>query len=131
MLTTAEPIENVRPAPCIPLLLGLRRAGSKTSSSGKAGRFAVVEDTRPECCPVLAVACLLIQSQPSCQDVFLKGDDCKSVINVGQLSLAYYFNNSMILIFFFLVELDQNWVKSTCSYVDYCAPDASPDLSHH
>ncbi len=91
MFSMAEPIENIRPAPCIPLLLGLRRAGSKTSSNGKAEWFTVVENTRPECCPVLAVACLLIQSQPSYQKAFLDGDDtfwehrllAKGVENLG------------------------------------------------
>ena len=93
MLAMAEPIENVRPAPCIPLLLGLRRPGSKTSSKGKAEWFTVVENLRPECCPVLAVACLLIQSQPSYQEAFLNGDDtfwehrmlAKGVENLGEV----------------------------------------------
>ena len=35
----------------------------------------MVENTLPPCCPVLAVACLLIQSQPNYQDAFLNGDD--------------------------------------------------------
>ena len=64
MLAIAEVIENIRPAPCIPMQLGLRRAGNKTSHIGKAEWFAMVENALPQCCPVLAVACLLIQSQP-------------------------------------------------------------------
>ena len=75
MLAVVEPIDNIGPATCIPLQLGLRRAGSKTSHKGKAEWFTVVEHTQPECCPVLAIACLLIQSQPNYQEVFLKGDD--------------------------------------------------------
>ena len=35
----------------------------------------MVENTSPQCCPVLAVACLLIQSQPDYQEAFLKDDD--------------------------------------------------------
>ena len=35
----------------------------------------MVEHTLPQCCPVLAVACLLIQSQPNYHNVFLNGDD--------------------------------------------------------
>ena len=75
MLAVVEPIDNIGPATCIPLQLGLRRAGSKTSHEGKAEWFTVVEHIQPECCPVLAIACLLIQSQPNYQEVFLKGDD--------------------------------------------------------
>jgi len=75
MLATAEVIGNIRPAPCIPMQLGLRRAGNKTSHIGKAEWFAVVENTLPQCCPVLAVACLLVQSQPCYQKAFLNGGD--------------------------------------------------------
>ncbi len=35
----------------------------------------MVENTSPQCCPVLAIACLLIQSQPDYQEAFLKDDD--------------------------------------------------------
>ncbi len=75
MLAVAELIDNIRPAPCIPFQLGLRRASSKTSHIGKAEWFTMVENTSPQCCPVLAVACLLIQSQPDYQEAFLKDDD--------------------------------------------------------
>ena len=75
MLATAEVIGNIRPAPCIPMQLGLRRAGNKTSHIGKAEWFAMVENALPQCCPVLAVACLLVQSQPCYQKAFLDGDD--------------------------------------------------------
>ncbi len=34
----------------------------------------MVKNTSPQCCPVLAVACLLIQSQPDYQEDFLKDD---------------------------------------------------------
>ena len=75
MLAAAEVIGNIKPAPCIPMQLGLRRAGNKTSHIGKAEWFAMVENTLPQCCPVLAIACLLVQRQPNYQDVFLTGDD--------------------------------------------------------
>ncbi|KAL3134338.1 hypothetical protein ABBQ38_006595 [Trebouxia sp. C0009 RCD-2024] len=75
MLAIAEIIGNIRPAPCIPMQLGLRRAGNKTSHIGKAEWFAMVENALPQCCPVLAVACLLVQSQPCYQKAFLNGDD--------------------------------------------------------
>jgi len=75
MLAIAEVIGNIRPAPCIPMQLGLRRAGNKTSHIGKAEWFAMVENALPQCCPVLAVACLLVQSQPCYQKAFLDGDD--------------------------------------------------------
>ena len=75
MLAIAEVIGNIRPAPCIPTQLGLRRAGNKTSHIGKAEWFAMVENALPQCCPVLAVACLLVQSQPCYQKAFLDGDD--------------------------------------------------------
>ena len=75
MLAFAEVIGNIKPAPCVPMQLGLRRAGNKTSHIGKAEWFAMVEHTLPQCCPVLAVACLLVQSQPIYQEVFLNGDD--------------------------------------------------------
>ena len=75
MLAIAEVIENIRPAPCIPMQQGLRRAGNKTSHIGKAEWFAMVENALPQCCPVLAVACLLIQSQPCYQKAFLNDDD--------------------------------------------------------
>ena len=75
MLAVAEVVGNIKPAPCIPMQLGLRRAGNKTLHIGKAEGFAMVEITLPQCCPVLAIACLLVQSQPSYQDVFLSGDD--------------------------------------------------------
>jgi len=74
MLAIAEVIGNIRPAPCIPMQLGLRRAGNKTSHIGKAEWFAMVENALPQCCPVLAVACLLVQSQPCYQKAFLDGD---------------------------------------------------------
>ena len=64
MLAVAEVIGSIKPAPCIPMQLGLRRAGNKTSHIGKAEWFAMVEHTLPQCCPVLAIACLLVQSQP-------------------------------------------------------------------
>lgn len=35
----------------------------------------MIENTLPQCCPVLAVACLLVQSQLIYQDAFLNGDD--------------------------------------------------------
>ena len=75
MLAVAELIDNIRPAPCIPFQLGLRRPGSKTSHIGKAEWFTMVENILPQRCPVLAVACLLIQSQPAYQEAFLKDDD--------------------------------------------------------
>ena len=75
MLAIAEVIGNIKPAPCIPMQLGLRRAGNKTSHIGKAEWFAMVEHTLPQCCPVLAIACLLVQSHPMYQEVFLHGDD--------------------------------------------------------
>ena len=75
MLEAAEVIGNIKPAPCIPMQLGLRRAGNKTSHIGKAEWFAMVENALPQCCPVLAVACLLVQSQPCYQKAFLDGDD--------------------------------------------------------
>ncbi|KAL3153685.1 hypothetical protein ABBQ32_013285 [Trebouxia sp. C0010 RCD-2024] len=75
MLAIAEVIGNIRPAPCIPMQLGLRRAGNKTSHIGKAEWFAMVENALPQCCPVLAVACLLVQSQPCYQKAFVEGDD--------------------------------------------------------
>ena len=75
MLAAAEVIGNIKPAPCIPMQLGLRRAGNKTSHIGKAEWYAMIENTLPQCCPVLAVACLLVQSQPDYQEVFLNGDD--------------------------------------------------------
>ncbi|KAL3156259.1 hypothetical protein ABBQ32_012533 [Trebouxia sp. C0010 RCD-2024] len=75
MLAFAEVIGNIRPAPCIPMQLGLRRAGNKTSHIGKAEWFAMVENALPQCCPVLAVACLLVQSQPCYQKAFVEGDD--------------------------------------------------------
>ena len=75
MLAAAEAIGNIKPAPCIPMQLGLRRAGNKTSHIGKAEWFAMVENTLPQCCPVLAIACLLVQSQPRYQRAFLEGDD--------------------------------------------------------
>jgi len=75
MIAVAELIDSIRPAPCIPFQLGLRRAGSKTSHIGKAEWFNMVENTSPQCCPVLAVACLLIQSQPDYQTAFLNSDD--------------------------------------------------------
>ena len=75
MLAIAEVIGNIRPAPCIPMQLGLRRAANKTSHIGKAEWFAMVENALPQCCPVLAVACLLVQSQPCYQKAFVEGDD--------------------------------------------------------
>ena len=75
MLAIVEVIGNIRPAPCIPMQLGLRRAGNKTSHIGKAEWFAMVENALPQCCPVLAVACLLVQSQPCYQKAFVEGDD--------------------------------------------------------
>ena len=75
MLAAAEIIGSIKPAPCVPMQLGLRRVGNKTSHIGRAEWFAMVEHTLPQCCPVLAVACLLVQSQPNYQDVFLSGDD--------------------------------------------------------
>ena len=75
MLAAVEVIGNIRPAPCIPMQLGLRRAGNKTSHIGKAEWFAMVENTLPQCRPVLAVACLLVQSQPCYQQAFLKGGE--------------------------------------------------------
>ena len=75
MLAIAEIIGNIRPTPCIPMQLGLRRAGNKTSHIGKAEWFAMVENALPQCCPVLAVACLLVQSQPCYQKAFVEGDD--------------------------------------------------------
>ena len=75
MLAFAEVIGNIRPAPCIPMQLGLWRAGNKTSHIGKAEWFAMVENALPQCCPVLAVACLLVQSQPCYQKAFVEGDD--------------------------------------------------------
>ena len=75
MLAIAEVIGNIRPAPCIPMQLGLRRAGNKTSHIGRAEWFAMVENALPQCCHVLAVACLLVQSQPCYQKAFVEGDD--------------------------------------------------------
>ena len=75
MLAIAEVIGNIRPAACISMQLGLRRAGNKTSHIGRAEWFAMVENALPQCCPVLAVACLLVQSQPCYQKAFLNGDD--------------------------------------------------------
>ncbi|KAL3150137.1 hypothetical protein ABBQ32_000001 [Trebouxia sp. C0010 RCD-2024] len=75
MSAIAEVIGNIRPASCIPMQLGLRRAGNKTSHIGKAEWFAMVENALPQCCPVLAVACLLVQSQPCYQKAFVEGDD--------------------------------------------------------
>ena len=75
MSAVVELVDNIRPAPCLPFQLGLRRAGSKTSHIGKAEWFTMVENSSPQCCPVLAVACLLIQSQPDYQEAFLKHDD--------------------------------------------------------
>ena len=74
MLAFAEVVGSIKPAPCVPMQLGLRRAGNKTSHIGKAEWFAMVEHTLPQCCPV-AVACLLVQSQPTYQEVVLNGDD--------------------------------------------------------
>ena len=75
MLAISEVIDNIRPTPCVPLQLGLRRAGNKTSHIGKGEWFAMVENALPQRCPVLAVACLLVQSQPYYQKAFLNGDD--------------------------------------------------------
>ncbi|DBB09014.1 TPA: hypothetical protein ACH3X3_007642 [Trebouxia sp. C0006] len=75
MLAIAEVIGNIRPALCIPMQLGLRRAGNKTSHIGRAEWFAMVENALPQCCPVLAVACLLVQSQSCYQKAFLNEDD--------------------------------------------------------
>ncbi|DBB01052.1 TPA: hypothetical protein ACH3X1_000952 [Trebouxia sp. C0004] len=73
MLAAAEVIGNT--SIMHPYAAGTSRAGNKTSHIGKAEWFAMVENTVPQCCPVLAVACLLVQSQPCYQQAFLNGGE--------------------------------------------------------
>ena len=75
LMAGAEPVEGVGPAQLVPITLGLRRAQSKVSCAGIPEWFALVENKLPEHCPILAVACLLIQTQPNYQQAFLEDDD--------------------------------------------------------
>ena len=58
----------------LPIQLGLRRAQSKVSCAGIPEWVALVENVQPHACPVLATACLLIQTQPCYQQAFIAGD---------------------------------------------------------
>ena len=73
-MAVADPVEQVGPAAMVPLQLGLRRAESKVSRAGRPEWFAVVENVKAEQCAVLAVAGLLVLTQPRYQQAFLDGD---------------------------------------------------------